>query len=198
MNAKLRNCLSHTAAPWAHAGSTTFVAHRDASEPVHGRQLAHWLHNHLPAVQLCAHAAGLPGFNLIDDLTCEQFIQVVSPKVSCHWPSTYMECQHQATNLPNCMGHITLHSSLQVMGASALGGSHLTVLSTVFFSSTSAVWSQAGAAHYSGSNCYLDYTAHAWQGAGQPATSINFGPFGDIGMAASLRYVPLQTLCFLA
>ena len=36
------------------------------------------------------------------------------------------------------------------------------------------------------SNCYLDALAHAWQGAGLPATAVDFGPFGDTGMAAAL------------
>lgn len=58
-----------------------FVAHRDASEPAHNRQLAHWLHNHLPAVAVFGHAAGLLGFDLIPDLTPQQFARIVSPKV---------------------------------------------------------------------------------------------------------------------
>lgn len=65
---------------------------------------------------------------------------------------------------------------------------HLPVQSTVLFSSTSSVWSQAGATHYSASNCYLDALAHGWQAAGLPATAVNFGPFGDTGMAAALRW----------
>jgi hypothetical protein len=77
---------------------------------------------------------------------------------------------------------------MQVVGvSSALGGPGLPLLSNLFFSSTSSVWSQAGAAHYAASNCHLDYHAHAWQAAGFPATSINFGPFSGTGMAASLR-----------
>ena len=76
---------------------------------------------------------------------------------------------------------------LQVVGAGALADHQLPVQATAFFSSTSAVWSQAGAAHYSASNCYLDDLAHSWQAMGLPATSVNFGPFGNTGMAAALR-----------
>lgn len=45
------------------------------------------------------------------------------------------------------------------------------------FSSTSAAWSQAGAAHYAAGNSYLDATAAAARAAGLPTTAVNFGPF---------------------
>ena len=76
---------------------------------------------------------------------------------------------------------------LQVVGASALADYQLPCVATALFSSTASVWSQAGAAHYSASNCYLDALAHDWQVVGRPATAINFGPFGDTGMAVAFR-----------
>ena len=57
------------------------VAHRSAANPTHNRELAAWLHNHLPAVQVHGHAAGVLGFDLIPDLTAAQFGSVVQPKV---------------------------------------------------------------------------------------------------------------------
>ena len=78
---------------------------------------------------------------------------------------------------------------LQVVGASALADYRLPCQATALFSSTASVWSQAGAGHYSASNCFLDGLAHSWQAAGCPATAVNFGPFGDTGMAAALRCV---------
>ena len=59
------------------------------------------------------------------------------------------------------------------------------VQSVALFSSSSAVWSQTGAAHYSAANAALDTCADAARYAGTPATAINFGPFGEVGMAAA-------------
>ena len=59
------------------------------------------------------------------------------------------------------------------------------VQSAALFSSTSAVWSQTGAAHYSAANAALDAHAGAARYAGKPAFTVNFGPFGEVGMAAA-------------
>ena len=59
-----------------------YVAQRDASDASHNQQLSEWLHNHLPAVQTYAHAAGVLGFDLIPDLAAEQFCRIVKPKAS--------------------------------------------------------------------------------------------------------------------
>ena len=58
-----------------------FVVHCDASDAGDSRQLARWLHNHLPAVQVFGHAAGLVGMELVPDLTPEQFSALALPKV---------------------------------------------------------------------------------------------------------------------
>jgi len=60
----------------------------------------------------------------------------------------------------------------------------LPLASSFFFSSTSAVWSQTGAAHYAASNSFLDVVSTARQAAGLPGTSIQYGPFVGTGMAA--------------
>jgi hypothetical protein len=83
--------------------------------------------------------------------------------------------------------HAQSCSCFQVLGCFTLLDHHLHPESTLFFSSTAAIWSQLGAAHYSASNCFLDAAAKAWQHMGLPATSLNFGPFGGTGMAASLK-----------
>jgi len=59
------------------------------------------------------------------------------------------------------------------------------VQGAALFSSTSAVWSQTGAAHYAAANAALDASAAAARDAGNPVTSVNFGPFGGVGMAAA-------------
>ena len=58
------------------------VARRDAADVAHGRALAAWLHNQLPAVQVYGHAAGLLGFDLVPDVTADRFGRIVKPKVS--------------------------------------------------------------------------------------------------------------------
>ncbi|KAL4433581.1 hypothetical protein ABPG75_000022, partial [Micractinium tetrahymenae] len=73
-----------------------------------------------------------------------------------------------------------------VVGAHSLARSMLPVEANLLFSSTSSVWSQAGAAHYAAANSYLDRMAQVWQCIGMPATAVNFGPSGTVGMAAEL------------
>lgn len=54
----------------------------------------------------------------------------------------------------------------------------------LLFSSIASVWSPAGAAHYAAANSYLDCIAEWLQRVGMPATAVNFGPFGTLGMVA--------------
>lgn len=169
------------------AGVAILVARRDAADPAHNRELAAWLHSDMPAVQVYGHAAGLLGFDLLPDLTADKFGALAKPKAS-HPGTTdarYAAAYFCGAYTPNPANQCAPHS--QVVGANALADYQLPSLATALFSSTASVWSQAGAAHYSASNCYLDALAHTWQAAGCPATAVNFGPFGDTGMAASLR-----------
>jgi hypothetical protein len=76
---------------------------------------------------------------------------------------------------------------LQVVGSVALLSNGIVPESTWLFGSTAAVWSQEGAAHYSASNCYLTALARSLRAAGHAATTVHFGPFADVGMAASMR-----------
>ena len=91
---------------------------------------------------------------------------------------------HPCVDTPLCSPFL----SVQAAGATALADAGLPVQAATLFSSTASVWSQVGAAHYSAANCFLDALAHGWQAAGLPATAVNFGPFGDMGMAAALRW----------
>ena len=72
----------------------------------------------------------------------------------------------------------------KVVGAAAVTPAALPVHSQLLLSSTSAVWSQTGAAHYAAANAALDALAGRRQGAGLPATSLQLGPFAGAGMAA--------------
>lgn len=74
----------------------------------------------------------------------------------------------------------------KVVGADVLHARGIPAEGCLLFSSTAAVWSQAGAAHYSAGNACLDAAAAQSQAMGLPGTAVNFGPFGGEGMAGNL------------
>ena len=87
---------------------------------------------------------------------------------------------------------------MQTSTAAAFQHAALPLASQLLFSSTSAVWSQTGFAHYAAANSYLDGHAADSQQAGLPGTALQYGPFGEAGMAAthvdSLAAVGLKSL----
>ncbi len=86
----------------------------------------------------------------------------------------------------------------KAVGAHTFGTANMALLTEQMFSSTSAVWSQPGAGHYAAANSTLDAAAAAKHATGLPACSVQFGPFGGIGMAAehgaALAAIGLRTL----
>lgn len=81
----------------------------------------------------------------------------------------------------------------QVMAAKVAGSWHLHTLTCdlpldffICFSSVSSLLGNSGQSNYAAANAFMDALAHHRQAAGQPALSINWGGWAEVGLAAEL------------
>lgn len=88
-----------------------------------------------------------------------------------------------------------------VMAPKAIGAWHLHRLTDgealdffVMFSSITAPFGSPGQGNYAAANAFLDGLAHHRRGLGLPALSINWGPWGQIGLAAHRQQGGMQGL----
>jgi NADP-dependent 3-hydroxy acid dehydrogenase YdfG len=88
-----------------------------------------------------------------------------------------------------------------VIAPKAIGAWHLHRLTDgealdffVMFSSITAPFGSPGQGNYAAANAFLDGLAHHRRGLGLPALSINWGPWGQIGLAAHRQQGGMQGL----
>ena len=109
----------------------------------------------LPPVRGLFHCAGLLDDGPLAIQTPERFAAVMKPKADGAW---------------------RLHHALTSRG--------IEPQDFVLYSSMSSILGAPGQANYVCANAFLDAMAFALRAAGQRATSINWGPWRDVGMAA--------------
>ncbi|MDJ1175534.1 type I polyketide synthase [Roseofilum capinflatum] len=88
---------------------------------------------------------------------------------------------------------LTWEQFTKVMAPKVLGTWHLHQLTQelpldffICFSSIASLFGSAGQSNYAAANSFMDAIAHYRRGLGLPALTINWGPWGKVGMAANL------------
>lgn len=120
-------------------------------------------------------------------------LQASSALVS--WTHEWLPAVHTFAHAAGILGYnlipdisaatLTAVTQSKVANANMFGEACLPLQAAALFSSTSSVWSQTGASHYSSGNSVLDATAATALDAGLPVVAVNFGPFAEVGMSAA-------------
>lgn len=116
-----------------------------------------WIASVTPGLRGFIHSAGVLQDSMLINLTWEKF-------------ETVFDSKHRAA--------LYVHDALERFENPDFGFFWL-------FSSTS-VWGNMGQTNYSGSNAFLDALARHRTAKGKPATAIQWGAWGDVGMAATM------------
>ena len=123
--------------------------------------LADFASRDLPPVRGVVHAAGVLADGLLSRMSADQLDRAMRPKAAGGW---------------------NLH-------AATLDGGPLDETNNcpldffLLFSSVASVLGSPGQANYAAGNAALDALAHARRRTGLPATTLNWGPWADAGMA---------------
>ena len=168
----------------ATAGCTVLAVRADSADAATVARVLAWAREELPHLEHFAHASGVTGTALLQDMSPQDVHAVADVKVG--WCRDHLHVVDQRTShmLPHTAASL-LPVMMQTAAAAAFPQAALPLGSQLLFSSISAVWSQSGSAHYAAANAYLDAHAAASQAAGLPATAVQFGPFAGAGMAAA-------------
>lgn len=108
------------------------------------------------------HAAGVADDGVLRSQSSERFKQVMAPKVQGAW------------NLHTVVEKVVLDQQAPLDFF-------------VLFSSVASLIGWAGQGTYAAANAFLDGLAHYRRACGLPALSINWSPWGGVGMAAHLE-----------
>jgi acyl transferase domain-containing protein/thioesterase domain-containing protein/acyl carrier protein len=105
------------------------------------------------------HAAGVLEDHAVMQLDSDALNRVLRPKVNGSWHL------HHAFN----------------------GGGQDQLDFFILFSSAASILGSPGQANYAAGNAFMDSLAHYRRAKGQPALSINWGPWAEVGMAANAQ-----------
>ena len=112
-----------------------------------------------PSIKGIFHLAGTLKDSLLINQTWEDFTTVMSPKIIGAW------------NLHKISQQLALNNTLD----------HF-----VCFSSMVSLIGSLGQSNYAAANAFLDALSHYRTSLGLPALSLNWGPWGEVGMVAKL------------
>ncbi|WP_233281006.1 type I polyketide synthase [Paenibacillus algicola] len=162
------------------------------SDPIDNHTLAHRIKavQELERMGASVHVAG---FDIADEKELARFVADYERE---HWPAIrgivhtagvaqpqllIQMDQQQFRNVlrPKVMGAWNLHSQFADKPLDFF----------VLFSSIASVVVSPGQSNYSAGNAFLDAVAHYRQRLGLPALSINWGPWGEVGMATQLDLI---------